>query len=180
MKIRTFTLLAVVLSVVLPAAVAADRTAPTAVEWGAEVAARQGQIELAVAPIRSRADLSSHLRTHRDSPLLRLPSAQRQRFIDGLVFTEQGLASYSYLPLEGALSVTDTYRILALFGAQGSIASFQNRRPDSDAERAMLEAAGLSAMAAVPSWRHGICVINGANRRCVRQYGSNCSRACGL
>lgn len=178
MKARVAALLVVVACLLLPPATAREAMPPSPVELGAEVAVRQAQIDAAVAPIRSRADLARHLQTRRDSPLQRMAPMDRARFIEGLVFTEKGLASYSFLPMEGRLSVTETFRILALFGAQGSIGSVSTLPPVNAAERAMLESSSLSAMAAMPPWRHGICVVNGSSRRCAARHGSNCSRAC--
>jgi hypothetical protein len=147
-------------------------------EWAADVAARQSEIDAAVAPIRSHADLRAHLQRDPDSPLHRLSRLQRDRFIQSLVFTQEGLASYSYLPLEKGLSVTDAYRVLSLFGAQSSIGAIRSLHPSTEAEQTMLDASGVSTMAAMPPWRHGICVIDGASRQCMPQGGSNCSRAC--
>ncbi|MGO4551837.1 hypothetical protein AB4059_12120 [Lysobacter sp. 2RAF19] len=146
--------------------------------WAADVAIRQSQIDTALAPIRSREDLRAHLQREMHSPLHRLAPAQRERFLASLVFAPEGLASYSFLPLEAGLSVTEVYRVLALFGAQSSIAAIGNLDPATEAESAMLDVSDISTMAAMPSWAHGICVVNGASRSCAPQYGSNCSRAC--
>jgi hypothetical protein len=157
---------------------ASNRATITPQDWATDVAIRQSQIDVALAPIRSRADLRTHLQRDLNSPLHRLPPVQRERFIGSLVFTPEGLASYSFLPLEKGLSVSEVYRVLSLFGAQSSIAAIRNLHPASEAESAMLDVSGISAMAAMPSWAHGICVISGESRSCVPQYGSNCSRAC--
>jgi hypothetical protein len=177
MRIRRFGIALVLLSVT-PLAMALDppRTVPSPMEWVSAVADRQADIDLAVAPIRSRADLRAFLAQHRDSSLHRLKPDVRERFIDGLVFTEKGLASYSFLPIE-RLSVTEAYRLLSLFGVHGSIGGIRGLRPTNATERTMLEA-GMS-LAAKPGWMDGICVINGPGPgRCEYLYGSNCSRAC--
>jgi hypothetical protein len=67
--------------------------------------------------IQSAKELDAYLRATPNSPLDRLPAAAKQRFIDSLVFTENGLASYTYIDLE-ALSPTEIYKILSLFGAE--------------------------------------------------------------
>ena len=139
--------------------------------WASDVAVRQSQIDAALAPIRSHAALRAHMRHAADSPLYLLSGQQRQQFIQSLVFVPEGLASYSFVPFEQGLSVTDAYRVLALFGAQSSLATILNLHPVNEAENAMLEVSGVSTMAAIPPWAHGICVINGGSRRCVHQSG---------
>lgn len=64
--------------------------------------------------IKSATDLEIHLQTATNSPLDRLSSAAKQRFISSLVFTKYGLASYDHSDLN-ALSSTDAAQILALF-----------------------------------------------------------------
>ena len=169
-------MLLVVLFALLPTIAGAAAVDPD--EGAIEMAVLQSEIDAAVAPVRSHADLQRHLATTPDSPLHRLTQAQRQKFFDGLVFADDGLVSYSWVPLENALSVTDTYRVLALLGAQSSISTVEGMNPANAAEVAMLEESGVSTLASMPPWAHGVCVVNGTSRRCVRQYGSNCSRAC--
>jgi hypothetical protein len=70
-----------------------------------------------VSQIQSAKELDAYLRTTPNSPLDRLSVAAKQRFIDSLVFTENGLASYTYIDLE-ALSPTEMFQILSLFGAE--------------------------------------------------------------
>jgi hypothetical protein len=82
----------------------------------------QRALDQIAAPIRSRADLDDYL-SHMPprSPLFKLPEQARTEFIQSLVFTELGLASYRYLPLQ-QIDMADAYRILALFGVQSSLA----------------------------------------------------------
>jgi hypothetical protein len=70
-----------------------------------------------VSQILSAQELDTYLRTTPSSPLDRLPAAAKQSFIASLVFTEDGLASYSYTELE-TLSPAEIYQILSLFGAE--------------------------------------------------------------
>jgi len=75
------------------------------------------------APITNRAALDGYVRNlPPQSPLLSLPKDARQAFLDSLVFTERGLASYRYVPLQG-IDAAHAYRVLALFGVQGSLAA---------------------------------------------------------
>ena len=150
-----------------------------AVEVAAEIAADQASIDLAVAPLRSMKDVRSHLRSTPNSPLFALPPVLRKQFIESLVFTGHGLGSYSFVPLSKGLSVSDAYKLLALFGAQSSIAFIPGLpRPANDLEVRILQSSQLSPMATAPPWLHGICVIHGKDGDCKEEYGRNCSRAC--
>lgn len=82
----------------------------------------QRELDQIAAPIRTRADLDDYLRQIPPrSPLFKLPEQARAEFIQSLVFTERGLASYRYVPLQ-QIDMADAYRILALFGVQSSLA----------------------------------------------------------
>lgn len=70
-----------------------------------------------VSQILSAQDLDIYLRTTPNSPLDRLSSEAKQLFIDSLVFTENGLGSFRYVDL-AALSPTEIYQILSLFGVE--------------------------------------------------------------
>ena len=178
MRIRCFGF-ALMLLIASPLAMALDPpgTAPSPMEWMSAVGDRQVDIDLAVAPIRSSAELDLYLAQHRNSPLHQLRPDLRQRFIESFVFTKKGLASYSYLPLE-RLSVTEAYRLLSLFGVQSSIGGIRGLRATNASERTILEASSTS-IAANPDWKDGICVIHGpAPGICHDRHGSNCSRAC--
>lgn len=71
---------------------------------------RQMEIDAAMAPIRTPAQLAHHISSVRDSPLDNLPPRARREFLDGLTFTPEGLGGFSHLPL-ASLGVDDAYRI---------------------------------------------------------------------
>jgi hypothetical protein len=77
-------------------------------------------IELAMAPIKSRADLQQYLAEKhiKPSPLDTLSPAAKQRFISSLKFNEHGITTFDYRDLEAGLTSTQIYRVLALFGVQ--------------------------------------------------------------
>lgn len=83
-----------------------------ATDQGPEAGASQ-----ATSQIMSAKELDTYLQTTPNSPLDRLPAAAKQRFIASLVFNENGLAGYQYSDLQ-ALSPTEVYQILSLFGAE--------------------------------------------------------------
>jgi hypothetical protein len=72
--------------------------------------------------IRSADELQVHLQAAASSPLDRLAPAARQHFIDSLVFTELGLASWDYSDLR-TLPAADEARILGLFRPKSSAAA---------------------------------------------------------
>lgn len=146
-----------------------------ATDVGAEAARwQQQEIDLAIAPIKSLADLEHHLTTAIDSPLAKLTPDARKEFIESLVFTSKGLGSYSWRPLAATLSVTDTWRVLSLFGLQSTTSDVPGPAATSDVEHHMLEAAPMIQH----DWGNKICVVQSPNVWCETQYGANCSRAC--
>lgn len=165
---------AIALALLLVAVVATTSTTASdldvaALQW------QQQEIDLAVAPVKSRADLELHLRTAPDSPFAKLPPAARKAFIDSLVFTKEGLGSYSWLPIAGALDLQDTYRLLALFGLQSDASHVSGVQPATEVERHMVDVSPLIQS----DWSNKVCVIQAPYPpRCEPQYGSGCSRAC--
>lgn len=83
------------------------------------VANEESIVSTAVAPVRSRAQLVEYVRNTaaNSSPLNKLHPAQLTEFLDSLSFNETGLTGFNYAALSG-LTVSDAYRVLALFGAQ--------------------------------------------------------------
>lgn len=100
------------------------------------------------APIRSRKDLSRHVRDGKEngSPLRALSKEGRREFIASLRFNENGLTSYRYDILEQELSVTDAYLVLSLFGAQDDIRMLDKARVDSQLDHDLLAVGDVAAM----------------------------------
>lgn len=92
------------------------------------------------AQVSSRNELLSYLSQHPECPLNKLPSFARSHFINSLVFSKGQLASYSYVELRDYMSVSETYGVLALFGAQRTIGSIPNQtRATDDLEEFILK-----------------------------------------
>jgi hypothetical protein len=144
-----------------------------------EVGTTQREIEEAMAPIKSMADLNNYLKTTTDSPLRKLGTSARGNFLKSLVFTKDGLGSYSYIELAG-LTVTEAYKILSLFGAQSSVSSIPNLKPQNKSEESILTLS--SQIYGTESYlRNYQCVVNGDDTdptHCVYLYGSYCNSAC--
>ena len=91
------------------------------------------------APIKSRADLKSHLKALGvSSPLNQLQPEARARFVNSLTFNEKGLTGFRYQELE-ELSPTAIYQILALFGQQHTTGMLSGARVETDLDREIIE-----------------------------------------
>jgi hypothetical protein len=77
-----------------------------------------------LAPVKSLADFHRHIQSsgRAAAAFAKLPPAMQQDFIANLRFGEKGVSSLRLGILEDALSVTEAYDILALFGYQHAIA----------------------------------------------------------
>lgn len=79
-------------------------------------------VVLAYAPINSLEQLDDHMNAPTlDSPMMALSQSARERFMAGLQFGSQGLASYDYEPITSELTAAQAYRLLSLFGAQRTL-----------------------------------------------------------
>ncbi|WP_152908742.1 hypothetical protein [Stenotrophomonas maltophilia] len=126
-----------------------------------------------VAPVKSKAELvlfNAYAR-HKGTPLERMPAPARQRFLESLVFSETGLASFEYTDLMRNLTPGQIQEVLAIFGAQHSVMAIPGYPP-------LAEAAGIrppagdgeypvdyadkvcSARASCTPWSGGVCIGN--------------------
>lgn len=121
-------------------------------------------------PIHSAADLDAYLRTTSSSPLDRLSSAARQRFLDSLVFSENGLGSYQYTELE-ALAATEAHEILSLFGAERTISLITRARITTESDKAVMQL----APALLPDHEGYWC---SARATCTKLAGNICMSGC--
>ena len=87
------------------------------------VALRQRQLDFIAAPIKSAIDLQAYLAMMPKSlsPIEKLSPGAKRRFLDGLVFNENGLVGYDYADLATELPASDVYRLMSLFGAQRTV-----------------------------------------------------------
>jgi hypothetical protein len=90
-----------------------------------------------VSQIRSAKELDIYLQTTPDSPLDRLSILAKQRFVDSLVFSENGLGSFRYSELE-VLSATEVHQILSLFGAERTTSMIKKVKVLTDSDRAVM------------------------------------------
>jgi hypothetical protein len=91
-----------------------------------------------VAPIQSAEELSAYLDSTSESPLNRLSEPARERFIDSLVFSDNGLGSYRFDDLEAELSATQVYQVLSLFGVEYTTPLLQGARVSTEVDKAIM------------------------------------------
>lgn len=104
---------------------------------------QERQIAYELAPVKSAADLQKFLAKGTDrTPLAALSPGARQRFLQSLVFTEKGLASFKYDDLRTELTATQIYQVLSLFGAQRSTGTIPGLRVQSRADTLIAQPSG--------------------------------------
>lgn len=154
------------------------------VEIVSELHRMRSEVSYETAMIRSKADLADHLANNRNSPLLRLPGNSLQRFLDSLVFTSNGLASYSYASLrDSSLNVTDIYKILALFGEHSQIGHIPGLRATNALEEKILLLTPSNRFdppwdTTHPPMGDYYCRVGHGEIGCVFEFGSSCNANC--
>jgi len=109
---------------------------------------QQRDVRLAMAPVRSRAQLAEYIaRTPAAaSPLARLSPHARDRFVASLVFNDKGLAGFRYADLEDELTASEAYRLLALFGAEDIVPRLTRLRVETPTDRMIMDGANSRMM----------------------------------
>lgn len=131
----------VVLSLLLSAFVAGSAQAgtdgvpanPTQLQDAESRAALQREISGKLARIKNEGDLHAYLASARamQTPLDLLSPGAKRRFIDSLVFTPNGLGSFTYADIRNELTLSEAYQLLALFGREATAASIAGIRIDA-------------------------------------------------
>ncbi|MDP5210734.1 hypothetical protein [Microbulbifer sp. 2205BS26-8] len=98
---------------------------------------------LLLAPIKNQVDLQTYLASApiENTPLVALSEVEREIFINSLVFTNKGLASFNYDALSYGPTATEVYSILALFGAQALTPFLPGIMIASELDRSIMETA---------------------------------------
>lgn len=107
---------------------------------------QQRQVRMAMAPIRSKAQLDAYLaRTPAsESPIAKLSPGAQKRFIRSLTFNERGITGFRYGDLEMELSATQSYRILSLFGVEDLTPTLTHARVDTHADELIMANSGTN------------------------------------
>ena len=146
----------------------------------------QQKMDIVTAAIRTRSQLQAYLATTPSSSIYKMSPSARSNFVASLVFTKNGLGSYSYIDLAG-LSVRDAYSILSLFGAQSTIGSVPGLKANTALDRAIAERVSKemarpnsSLIPFTDPARDHICTIypNKPSGVCEYNYGSHCMDGC--
>lgn len=74
-----------------------------------------------LAPIRSASDLKTYLQSGKGDAFQALSERSLKLFVESLVFTERGLASYRFRELESELTPRQAFELLSLFGVQKTV-----------------------------------------------------------
>jgi hypothetical protein len=112
---------------------------------------RGQELAFLLAPVKTKDDLDRYQEELRQNPEARSPlnllsPAARDRFLNSLVFTEQGLGGYQYGDLQRQLTASQIYQVLSLFGAQHTTSLLKGARIESRADQLIME----SEVAVVP------------------------------
>lgn len=134
----------------------------------------QEVINSETALIKSKSDIAKFNATLMASPFRKVPAFARTKFLSSLVFTENGLGSYSYLELRDFLSVTETYQVLALFGAQQSTGVIPGLKPKTNQEKYIQTLWAGDATDRICSNEH-----TGNGYKCSYSFGDVCRSGCG-
>jgi hypothetical protein len=123
------------------------------------------------ADIRSLTDLGEHLRSAGGrSPLAALPPGARMQFINSLEFNANGLTEYRYDVLRDNLTASQSYRILKLFGAEGSGSFLRTSRVETQLDAAIARLRMADDYDGARCISPGTCEKNWPNHICT----SNC------
>ena len=98
--------------------------------------------DLLLAPVKSQLELGAYLRSAKATPLDWLSPAAKHRFLGSLTFNESGLTGFDYSDLRAELTVTQIYRVLAIFGAQRVVPLIKGARVESAVDRILMAAPG--------------------------------------
>jgi hypothetical protein len=104
---------------------------------------RGRELAFLLAPIKTKEDLDRYLEELRQNPEARSPlnllsPAAHDRFLNSLVFTEQGLGGYQYDDLQAQLTASQIYRLLTLFGAQHTTPLIKGARIENRADQIIM------------------------------------------
>lgn len=100
-----------------------------------------------LAPIKSAVDVRSYVAKNArvKTPLSGLSKGAQQRFLQSLVFTDMGLASFDYRDLRAELTATQIHELLGLFGAQRSTKAIPDLRIANSTDAAIAGYGGEDA-----------------------------------
>ncbi len=101
----------------------------------------QKKVSWSMAPAKSKEALYEISREK--SPLDLLSSGAKERFIESIVFNNNGIGGFKYGELEAELTPSQIYSILSLIGAQHTVSMLKNARIESENDLLLLSAPEL-------------------------------------
>lgn len=136
----------------------------------------QFEIDLALAPVKSQAELGEVLTSF--SPIEKLSSYNRESFINSITFGENGVTGFSMTELEDELTVSEIYQVLTLFGMQANISHFDKARISQPVDLLLLKhnKPVVGAQKVYSSFLEGYRCV--APESCEQTDGWACTRNC--
>lgn len=109
--------------------------------------ARGVEVDSRLARVKNFEQLEAYLDSddQTENPFLHLTEEGLKRFLDTLVFTEKGLASFDPLVLETELTPSQSYSLLSLFGLQRLAPYLDSSRVETDLDRKVRGLEGVMA-----------------------------------
>lgn len=138
LHISFYLLMILVLAAASPALAFENKPKPSLYPQDMAIDAPGVEVDTKFAFIKSWIDLDNYLNGNhnKSSPLFALSSDGLNEFLDSLVFTELGLASFNAKPLARELTVSQIYELMGLFGLQRTVAALAaDARSETELDR---------------------------------------------
>lgn len=101
----------------------------------------QKQVAWSMAPIKSKEALIEL--SLQKSPLDLLSDDSKQRFVESVIFRDDGVAGFHFSDLESELTPTEIYKVLSLIGAQNTVSKFKAARIETKQDLLLLSKPAL-------------------------------------
>ena len=144
-----------------------------------EKSALSQDLAFLTAQIKSSKDFSSHIANIKKnkSPLGLLSPLALKQFAESITFNESGITGYRYDVLEQELTLSQAYRVLALFGEQHNIAHLGKARIDTELDaKIRMDANEQNMLKCAGGDLSGYKCASRAT--CTRSSGSICKASC--
>ncbi|GGQ27040.1 DP-EP family protein [Shewanella litoralis] len=136
-------------------------------------AATQQEIDLALAPVKNNAQLQVILS---DASALDALEDNLPLFLNSVTYTQQGAHDgihFDQSVLEDNLTVTEIYKILALFGQQTNIAQYQGAEVVNDTDRLLLDISTSALPYCEAASPIDLSVIMDSSKQALFSYAQN-------
>lgn len=132
----------------------------------------QFELDFALAPAKNHQQLYDL--SGANSPLSLLSESAKQRFIESVKFTDNGVASFYLSDLEAELTYSQVYRVLSLIGAQSLITKVTGARIESRLDAMLAKKGQVQSMSPIGEKGY-YCASKGT---CRQEDGAICTKSC--